>query len=94
MSNFRYLDVVGTVASKTINGSVSYDTEQWPLALPLFYNPIIISGRIHITTTADDSQAWFLPQQDGVNIQIDIDTDGDDITDSTVMTTWSEVMSF
>jgi hypothetical protein len=41
--------------------------------------------------TTDDRQAWVIAQADGVNIQIDIDMDGDEVVDLTVMTTWSEL---
>jgi hypothetical protein len=48
------------------------------------------AGELHLTG-ADDSQAWIIAQPDGVNIQIDIDMDGDDAVDATVMTTWAEL---
>ncbi|MCU7916635.1 MAG: hypothetical protein KZQ65_12305 [Candidatus Thiodiazotropha sp. (ex Gloverina cf. vestifex)] len=46
---------------------------------------------MHITTSADSSQAWLTAQPDGINVQVDIDSDGDNNIDSTVMTTWAEL---
>jgi hypothetical protein len=48
------------------------------------------AGELHIIG-ALGSQAWVIAQPDGVNIQIDIDVDGDDVVDETVMTTWAEL---
>ncbi len=83
----------GTLASTKIDGSVSYTT-----ITPFTGNDFVGSGNptageLHITTSADGSQAWLIAQPDGVNVQIDIDTDGDGIVDDTVMTTWTELQS-
>jgi hypothetical protein len=50
------------------------------------------SGELHLTD--GESQAWVIAQADGVNIQINIDINGDDIVDDTVMTSWSELQGF
>ncbi|MEJ2453014.1 MAG: hypothetical protein P8103_02500 [Candidatus Thiodiazotropha sp.] len=83
----------GTLASTKIDGSVSYTT-----ITPFTGNDYVGSGNptggeLHITTSADSSQAWLIAQPDGVNVQIDIDTDGDNTVDETVMTTWTELQS-
>lgn len=48
------------------------------------------AGELHLTGAAP-SQAWVIAQPDGVNIQINIDLDGDDTVDQTLMTTWTEL---
>jgi hypothetical protein len=48
------------------------------------------SGELHVIATSDNSQAYCIPQPDGINIQINIDMNGDAIIDETVMSTWSE----
>jgi hypothetical protein len=48
------------------------------------------AGELHLIGAAG-SQAWIIAQPDGVNVQIDIDIDGDDTVDATVMTTWAEL---
>jgi hypothetical protein len=50
------------------------------------------AGEMHLTD--GDSQAWVIAQADGVNIQIDIDMNGDEVVDLTLMTTWSELQDF
>ncbi|MEJ2622276.1 MAG: PKD domain-containing protein [Candidatus Thiodiazotropha sp.] len=54
-----------------------------------FGNPT--AGLLHITALRDASQAYIIPQPDGVNVQIDIDLNGDSMADTTVMSTWSEI---
>ncbi len=83
----------GTLASTKIDGSVSYTT-----ITPFTGNDFVgagnpTDGELHITTSADSSQAWLIAQPDGVNVQIDIDTDGDNTVDDTMMTTWTELQS-
>jgi hypothetical protein len=81
----------GTLASTQINGSVSYTT-----ITPFTGNDFVgtgnpTAGELHITTSADSSQAWLIAQSDGTNVVIDIDTDGDNVVDNTVNTTWTEM---
>jgi hypothetical protein len=85
------ISLQGTLASTKINGSVSYTT-----ITPFTGNDFGVTvnptaGELHITTSADDSQAWIIALSDGVNVQIDIDTDGDNLVDDTVITTWTEL---
>jgi hypothetical protein len=47
------------------------------------------AGEMHLTD--GESQAWVIAQADGVNIQIDIDINGDEVVELTLMTTWSEL---
>jgi hypothetical protein len=51
------------------------------------------AGKLHLTGAAS-TQAWVIAQSDGVNVQIDIDVNGDEVVDETVMTTWSELQNF
>jgi hypothetical protein len=46
-------------------------------------------GKLHLTDTF--SQAWVIAQSDGVNIQIDLDMNRDNVVDETIMTTWAEL---
>ncbi|MCU7851053.1 MAG: hypothetical protein KZQ80_02450 [Candidatus Thiodiazotropha sp. (ex Monitilora ramsayi)] len=83
----------GTFASTRINGAISYST-----ITPFTGNDLVGTGEatigeLHITTSADNSQAWLIAQPDGINVQIDIDLDGDNTVDNTVMTTWTELYS-
>lgn len=48
------------------------------------------AGELHLTG-ALGSQAWVIAQPDGVNIQIDIDADGDGVVEDTIMTNWTEL---
>jgi hypothetical protein len=48
------------------------------------------AGELHLTG-GGGSQAWVIAQPDGVNIQIDVDLNGDGNADETLMTTWTEL---
>ncbi len=81
----------GTLATTQINGSISYTT-----ITPFTGNDYVgtsnpTAGELHITTSADNSQAWLIAQADGNSVVIDIDTDGDNVVDNTVYTTWTEM---
>ncbi|MCU7812156.1 MAG: hypothetical protein KZQ77_13095, partial [Candidatus Thiodiazotropha sp. (ex Notomyrtea botanica)] len=82
-----------TYASTKIDGSVSFTTVTPFTGNDLVANGEATAGELHITTSADSSQAWLIAQPDGINVQIDIDSDGDNTVDNTVMTTWTELMS-
>jgi hypothetical protein len=83
----------GTIASTKIDGAVSFTTLTALTGNDNIYNGYPTAGEMHITTTADSSQAWVTALSDGVNVQIDLDLDGDDSVDDTVMTTWTELES-
>jgi len=81
----------GTIASAKIDGIVSYT-----IITPSTGNDFVslgnpTAGELHITTTADSSQAWLIAQADGINVEID--TDGNGTVDSIVMTTWPELQA-
>ncbi|MCU7920760.1 MAG: hypothetical protein KZQ95_20755 [Candidatus Thiodiazotropha sp. (ex Epidulcina cf. delphinae)] len=105
LSNYRYeitindltgsysISLQATFASTEIGGSMSFTT-----ITPFSGNDFIgagdpTAGQLHVTTSIDGSQLWLIAQPDGINVQIDIDTDGDNNVDSTVMTTWAELES-
>ncbi|MCU7906806.1 MAG: hypothetical protein KZQ76_13380 [Candidatus Thiodiazotropha sp. (ex Epidulcina cf. delphinae)] len=105
LSNYRYeitindftgnysLSLLSTFAGTEIGGSVSVTT-----ITPFTGNDFVgagdpTAGQLHVTTSIDGSQLWLIAQPDGINVQIDIDTDGDNSVDSTVMTTWAELES-
>jgi hypothetical protein len=48
-------------------------------------------GELHLSNGI--SQAWVIIQPDGVNIQIDLDIDGDNVVDETLMTSWTELQN-
>jgi hypothetical protein len=83
----------GTLTNTKIDGAVSYASITAFVGNDNLYSGNIAAGELHISTSADNSQAWLTALSDGVNIQINIDTDGDNLVDATVMTTWSELQS-
>ncbi|MEJ2593230.1 MAG: hypothetical protein P8178_17905 [Candidatus Thiodiazotropha sp.] len=104
LSNYQYdmnyatnadfsVSLQGTVASTKIDGAVSFTTLTNFTGNDNVYGGYPTAGELHITTTADSSQAWVIALSDGTNVQIDLDTNGDDTVDSTVMTTWTELES-
>lgn len=84
-------EVDGTIDSNLIGGSVSFDTTS------LFAGNINVgagdptAGVLHVTTSIDNSQALLTAQPDGINIQIEVDADGDGAYESTVWTTWADL---
>jgi hypothetical protein len=83
----------GTLTSTKIDGSVSYASITAFAGNDNLYSGNIAAGELHISISADISQTWLTALSDGLNIQINIDTDGNNLDDATVMTTWSELQS-
>lgn len=81
----------GTISSTNLNGSVTYTTPTPFTGNGTVYSGNPTAGELHITTSADSSQAWLIALSDGANVQIDLDTNGDNTVDDTVMTTWTEL---
>ena len=86
------LDLNGTIDSTLIGGSVSYDTTT------LFTGNVEdvgtgepTAGVLHITTSSDKSQALLTAQPDGINVEIKVDADGDDVYEFTVLVPWAEL---
>ncbi len=86
------ISLQGTLASATIGGSVSYTT-----ITPFTGNEFVGSGdptagELHIVG-ANGSQAWLTAQPDGSTVLIEVDNDGDNVVDTTITTSWSELDS-
>jgi hypothetical protein len=83
------LDLNGTIDSTLIGGSVSYDTTT------LFTGNVDVgtgeptAGVLHVTTSS--SQALLTALPNGINVEIKVDADGDDVYESTILTTWAEL---
>ena len=85
------LDLNGTIDSTLVGGSVSYNTTT------LFTGNVDVgtgeptAGVLHVTTSSDNSQALLTALPNGINVEIKVDADGDDVYESTILTTWAEL---
>jgi hypothetical protein len=86
------LDMQGTINSTEIGGSVSFDTLTTFTGNDYVANSNPTAGVLLITGT-DNSQARVTAMSDGINVQIEIDADGDGLYETTTMTTWTELES-
>jgi hypothetical protein len=86
-------DQSGTYESDEIGGSVSYETLTTFSGNDSIANGNPTAGVLHVTTSIDSSQALVTAQPDGINVQIDVDHDGDGLYETTIMTTWTELIS-
>jgi hypothetical protein len=87
------IDISGTIDSTILGGSVNFVTAQ-----PFTGNDFIgisdpAEGVLLMTSNFDSSQARLIAQPDGINVMIEVDADGDDIYEGTVMTTWATLDS-
>jgi hypothetical protein len=87
------LDLSGTYDSDEIGGSVSYVTLNIFSGNDFVANGNPTEGVLHLTTNIDSSQALVTALSDGVNVQIDVDHDGDGLYETTIMTTWTALES-
>jgi len=83
------IDLQGTIASTVIGGSVTFVTTTTFTGNDFVGTTEPTAGVLWITTSIDNSQEWLIAQPDGINVQIDVDEDGDNIVDATIMTTWT-----
>jgi len=86
-------DQSGTYESDEIGGSVSYETQTTFSGNDSVADGNPTAGVLHITTSIDSSQALVTAQPDGINVQIDVDHDGDGLYETTIMTTWTALIS-
>jgi len=87
------IEASGTINSTILDGSVTFLT-----VTPFTGNDFVgtgdpTQGQLLMTSNFDDSQARLTAQPDGVNIMIEIDSDGDGIFEETVMSTWTTLDS-
>jgi len=86
----------GTLASTVIGGSVSFSTTT-PTAIPTPFtgNEILdanpTAGALRITTSADASQALLSALNNGIDVYIEVDADGDGIYETLIQMTWAEL---
>ena len=85
------LDMQGTIESTAIGGSVSYVTLTTFTGNDLVSDGNPTAGVLLISTSIDNSQARITAQPDGINVQIEIDADGDGLYETTIMRTWTEL---
>lgn len=81
------VELGGTVATTALGGSVSYMTTL-PFTGNDFGAPDPTAGEIHVTTTADTSQATVTAETDGITVTIRVDAGGDGLYETTIPTTW------
>ncbi len=101
LSNFRFessnnesnnsyeIDASGTVSSNELGGSVEFET----IATFSGIDPGYPTSGAMVITGANNSNVTLTAQSDGINVQIDIDTDGDDTPDETYLMEWSLLWS-
>jgi hypothetical protein len=87
------VDLIGTIATTLIGGSVSFDTMTAFTGNELFGTGDPTAGVLQVTTSADASQALVTAQPDGINLEIDVDADGDSLYEDTIMTTWTALQT-
>jgi hypothetical protein len=81
------INIMGTLDSTILGGSVDFITEV-DFEGDGEGNPTV--GQLHMSSTFDDSQARVIALADGINVRIDVDTDGNDGYVQT-MSTWAEL---
>ncbi len=84
------IELNGTISSLGIGGAVIVSTST-PFSGNLFdFNGNPTAGEILITNSLDNSKARFFALPDGINVEILVDENGDDIYDEPpIMTTWA-----
>lgn len=87
------VDLIGTIATTLIGGSVSFATTAPFVGNEFFGAGDPTSGVMQITTSADTSRARVTAQPDGINIEIEVDANGDSIYEATIMTTWTALQT-
>lgn len=87
------VDLIGTIATTQIGGSVSFATTAPFVGNEFFGAGDPTAGEMQITTSADTSQARVTALSDGINIEIEVDADGDSLYESTLMTTWTALQT-
>lgn len=83
----------GTVSTTALGGSVSFVTTTNFTGNDLANNGNPLAGVLLITTNTDGSQEWLIARSNGIDVQLDIDENGDGVVDATIMTTWTELSS-
>lgn len=87
------IDLEGTLASTVIDGSVSFKSMETFTGNDFLADGNPIAGILQIWTSIDASQARLTAQDDGMEVWIEVDADGDDIYEDTIMTTWTDLES-
>jgi hypothetical protein len=83
-------DLRGTMDSAVIGGSVSFDsTTVFAGNVNISDNPT--SGVLLLTTSIDNSKARLTAQNDGLNVLIEVDANGDDMYETSYTRLWSEL---
>jgi hypothetical protein len=84
------IDISGTMTSSILGGTVTYTTLT-PFTGTDPGDPT--AGVLFMESDSDASQAILTAQPDGINILIDVDTDGDGTYEGMVPTTWATLDS-
>lgn len=90
-------DLDGTVESRDIDGTVTFSTTS-QVGLSAFAGNELLgngdptSGKMLVQSLFSGlTQLWLTAQNDGINVTIEVDDNGDDIVDSTLTRTWAEL---
>lgn len=90
-------DLDGTVESRDIDGTVTFSTTS-QVGLSAFAGNELLgngdptSGKMLVQSQFNGlTQLWLTAQNDGINVTIAVDIDGDDNVDSTFTRTWAEL---
>ena len=83
------IDLNGTISSLGIGGAVIVTTITPFSGNLLVGNGDPTAGQILITNSLDNSKALVFALPDGINVEIFVDADGDDIYETPIMTTWA-----
>ena len=81
------MDSSGTLNSSELGGVVDYATE---VIFQGFDNDYPSSGELLVS---GDNSSVRLTAIDNVNVQVDIDNNGDDVIDETIVTTWDALVN-
>lgn len=87
------IDIEGTVESTALGGSVTFVTVQSFAGNDFTGTGDPTQGVLLMTSDFDGSQARLTAEPDGINVMIEVDADGDDVFEDTVMTTWAALDS-
>jgi len=86
------IDLNGTVESRDIDGTVSFTTVTSFTGNEFAGNGDATAGELLIMSDLDVSQERMIARMDGVNVEFQVDVDGDDVFETTgIMRTWAQL---
>jgi len=86
-------NISGTIGSSALDGSVSFQTTTDFTGNDFVANGNATAGDLLITSDLDNTSEILTAQPDGINVVILVDTDGDTIYETTIMTTWTALQA-